>query len=154
MDQITRNLLKQRAAFELVTETPSAQQVRLVGRVDKNRQSFWTMAVHHLMKVARASGNEWTCDISRQYILDGDDLRYAWRIIIQTKNVQKFLSELPGILESTPRPSRVELDSYVLPGYKAGQSREGINSKGKGAQSAMSPVVGPLAQARLQRGGQ
>lgn len=147
-------LLQQIAAFETVSSSAAQKQVRVVGRVDRNRQSFWTTCVHHLLKTAATSGGAWTCDISRQFIMQDNQLRYAWRIILQGQDPAVLQKVLLNALESAPRPGRVEIESMLLPGYKPGQTRDGVNAKGKGAQSSLNAVVGPMAAQRLQRGGQ
>lgn len=156
-------LLKQRAGLEVVSETvdPELKKLRLICRLGKDRFNFWVLVMARLLRASRTEGVPWTCDISKLYVLtdDGSGVRYAWRVIFQTKSgdLQGIEEHLPSIMEEVakaPRPASVDVTEMPLPGYRAGQSRTTISPRGKGASSVLSPVVGPLAVARLNQGGQ
>jgi hypothetical protein len=87
----------------------------------------------------------WTVDISKKYINKHDQVRYAWRFIFQGENLKEHYAQICSIIRSAPQPSRVELQSIILPGHKPGDIRGGVNAKGKGSSRAGSA---PMAVTR------
>lgn len=151
-------LLKQKAGLEVVNEAVSEQKLRLICRLGKDRFNFWVLVIVRLL---RASGNQaipWTCDISKQYVLttDGSAVLYGWRVIFQCTegNIEQYLPSIMEEIAKAPRPASVEVTEMPLPGYAPGQTRSTLSPRGKGASSVLNPVVGQIAVARLNRGGQ
>jgi hypothetical protein len=92
-------------------------------------------------------------DISKNYFLFEDRMRYAWRFIFQGEKVDDVLGDICATIVSAPQPARVEVSSMILPGYKPGQVRGGQNAKGKGASYGSEAVVGRAAVGRFNAGG-
>lgn len=139
--------LTQRGKFEIVRVTvlPSEKmpsQLRILGRSPPARWSFFSLVVNQLLEASDRPGNPWTCDISKQYMRRDGLVRYGWRLIFQAKDLNKQYDSIVSTLLATPAPARVEIDSIMLPGYKAGDVRGGVNAKGKGTSAGgTAPMV-------------
>lgn len=140
--------LMQKCGFEVLEELESPVQLRIAGRSHVDRWAFFAPVVFQLIKASEKPGNPWTVDISKKYIVHGDKIRYTWRLIFQSPDLAKQYQSIAAAIMSSPQPARVELTRQLLPGYKEGDVRGGVNEKGKGSQAAGSPV---MAQTR-QRG--
>lgn len=145
--------LATRGSFEVVSETVSTTQIRIVGRISKDRFNAWSMVIQELLKPSKARDGGWVCDVSKQYVLHGQTLRYGWRLIFQAPNVEAAIPHILEAIGASKPPPAVELQDYLLPGYKDGQIRGGVNARGKGVSSSLSPMVGPRAIGRIQNGG-
>ncbi len=139
--------------FEVIDGVPVGElQLRITGRVPKERMPTWRTAMERLNLLA---GNGWTIDISQQYFIpapvaemvkaggepaDGSHLRSIWRIIIQAK--EKVDEQLATIAEHINKiqPPRVELMEVTL---NAPENRNELR-RGKGAQPMGQAVVGPM----------
>lgn len=144
-----KNLLRDRAGFEVVDASSGASQLRLVGRVPPNASAQWVLIVHRLLVMSKKA--DWKVDISRNYFLkeltSGPKLFYAWRLIFQAGNVEEQLQSILDAVNNAPRPARVELQEYPLPG--AGKHRnEPKNGKGAGSIGQM-----PLGISAARSGG-
>jgi|SRR5690606_34152141 len=148
------SLLRKKACFEVVKETYKPTQLRVIGRVVNNQFNFWLPTMYQLLKVSSAPDADWTCDISKQYLLHNDSVRYAWRLIFQANDLERQLPAVIATVANAPNPSRVEVSSFVLPGYQKDQIRGGQNARGKGATALGSAVIGPMGAVKLSRGGQ
>lgn len=144
--------LSTKCGFEVVQETPSEKRIRLVGRLQKDRWPFFLPVLHKLMIQARNS--DWTVDISKHYFLSEDRVRFGWRIIFESQDIQKSFEDITNTILSAPSPSRVEITSIDLPGHKPGVMRGGVNARGKGATGVFETNTGLAAIQRLSRGGQ
>lgn len=123
-----------KTGFEVVRETPSERQLRVVGRLPKNQINFWLPVVAGLLEASDNPAVGWTVDVSKQYRLAPDGLRYGWRLIFQARTrITEHYSEIIHTINKAPRPSRVELESIPLPGYRPGDSRPELTAGGKGA---------------------
>lgn len=140
--------LARRSGFEVIQETETDGQLRVVGRLATARWAFFVPIVFVLLKASKTPGHAWACDISKQYIEANDQVRYAWRLIFQASDgIARHYGDISSVIRSAPAPARVEVNSIRLPGYKEGQVRGGVNEKGKGVSA-----VGSLPLA-LTRGG-
>lgn len=137
--------LMQKCGFEVLEEQEGAKQLRIMGRSQRERWPFFLPVIHRLLKTSKAAGNPWTCDISKMYLENNDKVFYTWRIIFQSADVKAQYANIVGAIRSAPQPARVELDRQLLPGYKPGDVRGGVNAKGKGVSSAGSL---PMAMTR------
>lgn len=157
MSQVTRAdvyaALMEKCGFTVVQEKETAAQLRIIGRSGPDRWNFFLPVIYTLLKASDKPENLWTCDISKQFILAHDRVRYGWRLIFQAAsrngvdNLLLCYENIALVIRSSPRPARVEVDRVLLPGYKAGDVRGGVNAKGKGAAPAGSL---PLAVTRRQ----
>jgi hypothetical protein len=157
MNQVTRAdvyaALMEKCGFEVVQEKETAVQLRIIGRSGADRWNFFLPVIHTLLTASDKPEGHWTCDISKQMILAHGRVRYGWRMIFQAAsrngidNLQSCYEDIVRVIRSSPRPARVEVDRVLLPGYKAGDVRGGVNAKGKGAAPAGSL---PLAVTRRQ----
>jgi hypothetical protein len=134
-------VLKQKAGFETLTHTPKEAQLRITGRCHPDRWGFFLPVIYTLQRTADKDGS-WSCDISKQYFIRNDRIVYCWRLIFQSDNINEKYSYLANVVRGAPNPTRVEVEEVLLPGYKVGDIRGGVNEKGKGVSSADSaPMI-------------
>jgi hypothetical protein len=143
-------VLQARGSFEVVHNTVTPKQLRLLGRIDKARFDAWILIVHQLLT---RSSPAWACDVSKQYIAQGTEVRHGWRLIFQAPNIDAVLPDIIAAINQTKPPAAVELQDQLLPGYRDGQIRGGVNSRGKGVSTPTNPMVGPRAVSRINNGG-
>jgi hypothetical protein len=152
MAQATRTdiyaALAKKSGFEVLQESETPKQLRVMGRSYLEKWPFFLPIVHKLLTTSGMPGNGWTCDISKQYFLSDGRVLYGWRFIFQSADLPAQYPSIVLAINSAPRPQRVELESQPLAGYKPNQIRGGVNEKGKGASSAGSA---PLIIARQGR---
>lgn len=129
-------VLMQKCAFEVLDEQESPKQLRIMGRSHRDRWPFFLPVIHKLLKTSKKPGNPWTCDISKMYIENNDKVFYTWRLIFQSADLAAQYANIISVIRSADQPARVELDRVLLPGYKEGDVRGGVNAKGKGASTA------------------
>lgn len=149
--------LLHRGCYEVHKETARTEQLRLLGRVGQDRFQFFLPVMSVLWEASEDPNVPWTCDISKSYFKDDNGgFRYAWRLIFQSSG-SPIASRYPGITQvvlSAARPERVEVTSVPLAGYDPTRIRGGQSSRGKGAAGVGQALIGPMAVARLNRGGQ
>jgi hypothetical protein len=100
-----------------------------------------------------AGTQAWSVDISKHYFVpkpmaelviggvepaNGTHVLFAWRIILQAPNLAEHYKDIVDVIARVRQP-RSELMEVPL---SAPPNRNAL-SKGKGAQSALSPMVGP-----------
>jgi hypothetical protein len=149
----------QAVGFELINSVDQPQQLRVTGRVPKERMPSWRVACEQLNL---AAGDGWTIDVSQHYFVpdplagliragteppDGSHLRTAWRIIVRAKEGHELDTELGLVAQvlskvQQPRAELLEVPLNVPPNRNA-------PVRGKGAQSVLTAVTGE----RLLRGG-
>lgn len=133
--------LKQKASFETLTHMPKASQLRITGRNHPDRWSFFLPVIYTLQRTA-AKDEHWSCDVSKQYFIRNDRIVYTWRLIFQGEDLASKYGYIANVVRGAPNPARVEVDEVMLPGYKVGDVRGGVNDKGKGVASAGSaPMI-------------
>jgi hypothetical protein len=147
-------LLEQKGGFEVVRDTVSPEQLRVIGRIDQNRFNYWLSVMHQLLSWSAKPTSSWSCDISKQYMLAPDGVRHGWRIILQGRDLNGAAPEILKAIEQARKPAVQELSSQLLPGYQEGEERAGVRPNGKGASTIFSQVVGPKAVLRARNGGQ
>lgn len=133
--------LKDKALFEVVQQSENSNQLRLSGRCPPTSWNSWLLVIYHLLRTA-AAGSPWSCDVSKHYILKGERVVYAWRLIFQAEHVSKYYQDIAGSIMQAPNASRVEVQEQLLPGHKPGVMRGGVNAKGKGTSAGGSaPMI-------------
>jgi len=132
-----KRALAQKAGFECVQETPSENQLRLVGRVPASKTGQWLRVMEQLL--LQAQNAEWNIDLSKQYFLRGSRVLYGWRIIVQAAGVAQHDRLLAGIVIGTP-VVQTQLQEVRL--YGRG-SNDAMQRGGRGAQPLFQAVVGP-----------
>jgi hypothetical protein len=137
--------LVRKCGFDVVQEKETAKQLRIMGRIPVERWNFYVPVIHRILTASAKPVALWTCDISKQYLLRNDQVLYAWRLIFQADTLAAQYGDITKTILSAPSPSRVELQSQLLPGCKPGDVRGGFNAKGKGTGAAGSL---PLAATR------
>lgn len=140
--------LAKKSGFEVLQESETPKQLRVMGRSHLDRWAFFLPIIHTLLTRTSRPENGWTCDISKQYFLSDGRVLYGWRFIFQSADLVTQYGDIIMAINSAPRPARVEVESQLLPGYKPGDVRGGVNAKGKGASVAGSV---PLAITRQGR---
>lgn len=144
--------------FEPINDVDQPSQVRVVGRVPKERMPSWRVACEQLNL---AQGTDWSIDISQHYFVpdplaglvragteppDGSHLRTAWRIIVRaTTGLETQLAAIAEVLGKVrqPRQELLEVPLNVPP-------NRNMLVRGKGAQNVLTAVTGAQL---LQRGG-
>ena len=140
--------LTRKSGFQVVQENETPRQLRIMGRSHVDRWPFFLPVIYTLLLQSSKAEIPWTCDISKQYIINKDRVLYAWRMIFQSENLSSYYGDIAAAITSSPSPSRVEITEQLLPGYKRGDVRGGVNAKGKGSSSA-----GSIPLAMANRGG-
>lgn len=128
--------LAQKTGFEVVNEKETTGQLRVVGRCHPDRWPFFQLVIFTLLNKSDNPQVAWTCDVSKQYVSQGGRLLYAWRLIFQSADISKVYADVSETIRNAPSPARTEVDTVLLPGYKPGQMRGGVNAKGKGSSEA------------------
>lgn len=129
-------VLMQKCAFEVLDEQEKPNQLRIMGRSQRDRWPFFLPVIRRLLMTSKKPGSPWTCDISKMYIEQNEKVFYTWRLIFQGTDLRTQYANIISTIRSAEQPARVELDRQLLPGYKEGDVRGGVNAKGKGASSA------------------
>ena len=137
--------LMQKCGFEVLEELETAKQLRISGHSHRDRWDFFAPVIFQLLTTSDKPGAPWTCDVSKKYITHNGKILYTWRLIFQGADLAKQYQNIVATIMASQQPARVELTRQLLPGYKEGDVRGGVNAKGKGSQAAGSPV---LAQTR------
>lgn len=137
--------LKNKGSYELVVQTPSKSQWRLLGRVPAGAKDRWKRLRVHLLKTAETPACCWQVDISQQFFLrDGSEV-YGWRLIFHAKNkapLDTCLTHLLATLRALPGEERGEVMLVVR------DDRNNVHNPlhpGKGAQPMNSALVGQAA---------
>jgi len=139
-----KRALATKAGFEAIEEQVSDTRIRFFGRVRPQNMPTWLAVMRDIL--IASSQAQWTADLSRQYFLRGDKVFFGWRIIIQGPEVQQHLNHVSQVVNSTQMPtSRHQLDEVAL---HAPPNRNALRN-GKGAQSSLRAVVGPMAKAQM-----
>jgi len=138
------NQLHTRGGFELVNQSTTETQARLMGRVHRNAMGAWLILVQNLLL---RSGQGWSVDISKQYFLRDGRVVYAWRLIFQGKELERAMPDICQTIINAPRAKSV-IEEQPLVGARA--NRNAPNAKGKGAQGVLTAAVGPMAVAQAQ----
>lgn len=109
-----KTALRQRG-FETLSEEPGPQRLVLVGRVHPTHTQSWQLVLRHLLFTAKRN-SRWSIDLSRKYVLLGDDerLAYAVRIILTSTELEADMRHVSACIQGAPRPARPELTSIPL----------------------------------------
>jgi hypothetical protein len=147
--------LMRRGYYEVVEETVRPNQLRLLGRVGKDRTAYLLPVMSVLYDASESPDFNWTIDMSKYHFKDqGGAFRWAWRFIFQSKaSIDSCYESIIQVILSAPRPERVEVSSVPLPGYNPNKVRGGQNTRGKGAAAIGEAKTGPMGIALLNRGG-
>ena len=107
--------LNRRTGAELVNETPSEHQVRVVFRVPKGAGTrTWLLLMDRLLEVSEKA--PWTLDVSKQYFRLNGGLRYCWRIIFQGQGMQAHDQQIASSFQSVRAPASAQLTEVPLHG--------------------------------------
>lgn len=125
--------------FEIVgAPKESDRQLRIVGRV-RARDVSRIWATQYAAALVRAStGNtRWSVDLSRYYFEKGNEVLWAWRVIVQTSTVPMgtALDEILRVLRLCGRPAvqaPVEVVEMPLIGVSPARNTV-VNGKGASA---------------------
>lgn len=145
----------QKCGLEVVKDNLTERRLRGIFRLHKDRWNFFVPVLHRLLTKSDDPSTNWNLDASKHYFLSDGKVRFGWRLIFEAPDgIEQYLQEISTVVASAPSPARVEISSMILPGYKEGQTRGGVNARGKGSSSVLSPTAGAGAIARLRSGGQ
>lgn len=129
-------MLTRKGGLEVISHKDLPAQLRIMGRCHPDRWNFFLPVIHRLLTFSEDPAIGWTVDISKPYLLRNDRVLFAWRLIFQAPNIETQYASIVDIVAGSAGPTRVELTSQPLPGYKPGDVRGGVNAKGKGSSSA------------------
>jgi len=133
------NRLQAKTGFEPLSKDNTADRIRSNGRVRQPNVAIWLQVVERLLM--RSQSAPWKVDISKQYFMQGDELKYSWRIIIQCADVLKYLPDILSTIDSAPMVVNTS-DEIPLHGNP---DRLALKN-GKGAQPLGSFVAGKAAR--------
>lgn len=128
--------LTRKSGFEVISGKELPNQLRVMGRCHPDRWNFFLPVVHNLLTFSEDPNVGWTVDISKPYLLREGRVLFAWRLIFQAPQVLEQYGSIVDAIGGSAGPTRVELTSQLLPGYRPGDVRGGINAKGKGSSAA------------------
>ena len=130
-----KDVLRQKAGFEVIRERVAPGSVEMIGRLHNGTDPFWLVA--RSMLVA-AKGKSWSCEFAVVGSIDERDLLVTFR---RVKFVGDFqVEQLERLLAGAPK-ARVVVQSASLPGVRS----TGQNPNGRGA--SYNPVLGAAAKA-------
>lgn len=138
-----KRTLASKAGFEAIDEQVTDSRVRFFGRVRPQNMPLWLAVMRSILIASEKS--QWKADLSRQYFLRGDKVFFGWRIIIQAPTVQQHLDQVSQVISTTQRSGVQQQDEVAL---HAPPNRNALRN-GRGAQSSLSAVVGPMAKAQM-----
>lgn len=95
--------------LEVINDTSTETQLRVTGRVSKARVGAWLAVLKHLIAVADNT-EAFSLDASKQYFIRGGQLRYGWRLIIQSKQLASAVNQLTLAV----RRAAVEINGPVV----------------------------------------
>jgi len=101
-DTVLANLTS-RYGFQVVTQSVSTSQIRVVGRVHPNHRRNWIVGMQHLL--LQASRSPWNVDVSRQYFLRGELMVWGWRLIFQHEDVEQVCQPSWPRCKAPPEPA-------------------------------------------------
>lgn len=137
--------LHRKVGFEIVGETVTPNQIRVIGRLPQPNLQNWLVTLQRLF--TKAEGAPWNVDISKQYFLRNGKVLYGWRMIFQAEEIATHLEDIVATISTAPK-ARADLDEVNL---YAGEDRNALRM-GKGAQPSGKAVVGPMALAQMRQG--
>ena len=133
--------------YEVVKGTSTDKQYRTSGRVPEGKLVEWKAVRKALYYVTLTEG-KWTIDISRHYFPADTTCRkelYEWRIILQGSDLNAAIPHLLSAVRSA-KPELVVGGPVMVMEVPllAGPSRnDPSRRRGRGAQSALTAIVGP-----------
>jgi len=137
--------LHKRVGFEIVGETVSPNQIRIIGRLPQPNMQNWLVVLQRLL--LKAEQTPWKVDVSKQYFVKNGKVFYAWRVIFQAEEIATHLEDIISTISTAPR-ARAEVDEVNL---YAGENRNALRM-GKGAQPSGKAIVGPMALVQMRQG--
>ena len=152
MQKELHRALNQKAGFEVVEESSTPSQLRLLGRIPLDREgqnmNNWLIIMRQLL--SQSATSPWKVDISKHYFLLAGKVVYAWRVIFQAEAIDPHLGDIATVVNSAPQSSRTELTEIPL----AGASRDRNSTVGgrRGAGPIGAVAVGPIAMHAKQMG--
>lgn len=132
-------VLNQRAGFEVVNQTVTDNQIRVIHRVAKGGMPNWLMVMDCLIEASESA--PWNIDLSKQYFRRASRLIYGWRFILQADNIVEHLPDVIAAIQRAPRARQI-VDEQPLAG--ASTNRNSL-TRGKGAQNPLQARVGPAS---------
>jgi hypothetical protein len=138
--------LSTKAKFEMVTETVSETQLRIIGRLPQQAMSNWLLIMDRLLESMDTA--TWKVDISKQYFRRAGKVLFGWRLIFVGDDILSQLPAVIAIITNAPK-AKALVDEAPLFGSRGRNEL----SNGRGAQSSLSASVGPMAIARMKAGG-
>lgn len=123
--------LSHRTGFEVVNQTVTDNQIRVIHRIPKEGMPNWLEVMESLLDAAAAG--TWNIDLSKQYFKPTNQVIYGWRMIIQAPNV---VEHLPAVIQAVQSAKRSQIKTIIdeQPLVGASASRRGLSPKGKGVR--------------------
>lgn len=130
--------LHRKSGFEVVSQTASTNQIRVLGRIPQNRMPGWLPVSLALLLASESS--PWNADISKQYFPRNRKLRFAWRIILQGENIAQHLPQIVGIIDKVPM-MRTELKEVPIQRSSHRQSMGAKGARGIAGEGGVPAIV-------------
>jgi hypothetical protein len=144
--------LRSKSGFEVVSHTPSATRLRVLGRLPLDREGMninnWVVLVARLL-TATEQGKPWSVDVSKHYFKRDGKLVYAWRLLFQAEEIEKHYADIMNVAKNSPGAKRPEPEEVRLYGRESNDTSGGK----RGAGALGSVAVGPIAVFSKQHGG-
>ena len=131
--------LSTRAGFDVVNQSVTDNQVRIIHRVAKEGMPNWLVVMQELLQASETA--PWSVDLSKQYFLRNGRLIYGWRFILQAPDVLEHLDAVIKAVEKAPRARRI-IEEQPLAGASAHRN---TLVRGRGAQSTLRSQTGPAS---------
>lgn len=117
--------LSTRAGLEIIdaketTVGNGGVQWRIMGRVRPNQMGQWRVFLKEILTAQLTSG--WKFDISKSYFLRGEEIVYAWRLILQNPDPTVLVA-----INNTPK-AKIEIEEFPLVGVSG--NRHGNKVRG------------------------
>lgn len=120
-------LMQHAGLHAISSELNAAKQLRIMGRVPPDAMYKWKAFLQYAL-LAQAAAT-WKIDLSKSYFLRGEDVVYAWRVIVQNPS-----GDFLRAVEDMPTPA-VEIMEVALPGVA-------IDRNSRRVRSVLSPAPG------------
>jgi hypothetical protein len=147
--------LKQRVGFEVVSETETPNQLRILGRIPEDSLGLngnnWKIVKYRLLTVMEQ--RPWKVDLSKSYFIKKETKKmvFAWRVLLQGENIAQHYADLVNIIMTSPS-ARVEVTEIPLgSGNEANRNSTAGGRRGAGPMGSV--PTGPLAVGQKNMGG-
>ena len=124
--------------FQVVEQEQTANRIYLLGRVVGQTPHNLSAFGRHLSFASEKTN--WSIDFSLAYAIRKGVYAKGWRLIFTADDTTAIIDQLNALLRSSPSAQPQQIDEFPLSGYSS--SRDGQNTKGRGASVAGQAIIG------------